>query len=523
MVLDDGVNARVAACPRCGGDFAVKERFADTFAAVRSQLPMATNRLLELLVSLEVEEMDSRQFRSFTKSNHEIFSAGVSEALRLGMESIRPDVIFGVVEAARSFHWRALALERDAIQPGTSPDRARLVEVPTVLRPELLETIRSRGRVAVCSFYAEDRGAIWALVAQNVGADRELGFAQLQVVPKDQGLDYAQKLEAYLRGLRTNHPDFALQRELVEPFGRALLSLFARVERPDELVLIPHGILHVLPLHAASIHLDGKEITIAELIKSVVYASGVADFILGNLRSHYEYCMDEDLKASALVLCAEGQGDSRWTEIELDYYEIMREFAWTVDIIPTLPPEPLDGYAAIFWARGAQSNPVSWSESYLDYGGGTALAKDILSRWRVNRSIVTLSNARIVCSEVIESTGEYCGLDLALRLAGASCVFSGLWKVSAPLAALTASTLFEWVRTYRVSPGEALVRFQRGLRVGDWHRWLLTENQINELPSGLQSRLRKRREAFMSLPADSFREWECWTAYRCFGSVSSSA
>jgi hypothetical protein len=516
VTISDGVPAKAAVCPRCGGDFAVRERSRDLFGSGDDQLPLATRTLIERLGSLELEEMNPEELRTYTTANHDVIGSGLSAALRAGMSSLRPEMLLSVVEALPILHWRALALRRQRRQVTVRPDESRLLETPNLLGPDLVAHIRAMGRVAVCSFHADDSGVIWALVVQNLGADRELGFAQVQVVPKEEGADYAQKLAAYTRTLGRDNIDFALQRELMRPFGNALLSLFSRVERPDELVLIPHGRMSALPLHAASITAGDREIALPELIRSIVYASSLSDFVFGGLLTRYSRGDDKNATIKALVLSADGSACSGWGQLELEHYKVLREIGWTVDITKTPSPNPLAGYDAIFTDWEASSDLFSWNETHLDNGARRVTATEIMADWRLDHSIVTLSKAHSVCSD-IRDTGEYCGLDLAMRLAGASCVFSGLWRMSDPLAVLTASTLFDWVRTYRVPPGEALVRFQRGLRVGDWHRWMLTEEQLMGLPGEIKDRLRSRRDAFLSLPPNSFAEWQSWASVRCFG------
>src|ERR1039458_9316853 len=74
---------------------------------------------------------------------------------------------------------------------------------------------------------------------------------------------------------------------------------------------------------------------------------------------------------------------------EQEHYNVMRDIGWTVNITPTIPPSPVEGYMAVFSGREAQSDPQSWSNSYLDCGVRRATALEIISEWRVNHSIIT--------------------------------------------------------------------------------------------------------------------------------------
>lgn len=66
---------------------------------------------------------------------------------------------------------------------------------------------------------------------------------------------------------------------------------------------------------------------------------------------------------------------------------------------------------------------------------------------------------------------------LSSAYSGWKCCRSSTGPHPIPGAALANMILFSWILSFGTSPGEALVRFQRSLRMGMWHQWMLGNEQ----------------------------------------------
>ncbi len=104
---------------------------------------------------------------------------------------------------------------------------------------------------------------------------------------------------------------------------------------------------------------------------------------------------------------------------------------------------------------------------------------------------------------------EYCGLDLAFKIAGASTIFSSMWPIADDFAALASTTFPQWLLQGTVSPAHAIVIFQTNLRNGDWTTWLLRKEQlaqIKELHPEIYDSVQDIQSKFRSFPKDYFRD-----------------
>jgi len=115
----------------------------------------------------------------------------------------------------------------------------------------------------------------------------------------------------------------------------------------------------------------------------------------------------------------------------------------------------------------------------------------------------------------LQNLDEYCGLDLAFCIAGAKCVFSTLWAVADPLAAVASWALIGRLLRGERGAGTLLGPFQQQLRNGTWHQWILSDNQILEFPIHLRSAFRGVMDQLRSIPHDAFIDRRHWSVFRC--------
>jgi CHAT domain-containing protein len=226
-------------------------------------------------------------------------------------------------------------------------------------------------------------------------------------------------------------------------------------------------------------------------------------------------------KPKLLAVLDTGASDLRWIDVELLQFETMKKLGMPIDIVTSdqSPPEQMRDYIFMNWSSHAKSDPSAWGKSFLVFNKKPISASTIAKSWNlVSQPVVTLA----ACETAIELSApkvldEYCGLDLAFRIAGARSVYATMWPVFDPLAALGSLFFPSWALKHNVTPGEALVRFQIGLRTQRWKGWCLRDDQILLEPEEVRDDLLELRNRFFTLDADAFAHPSAWAAFRCFG------
>ena len=105
----------------------------------------------------------------------------------------------------------------------------------------------------------------------------------------------------------------------------------------------------------------------------------------------------------------------------------------------------------------------------------------------------------------IDVLDEYCGLDLAFRIAGARAVYSTLWKITDELGAL-ASIVLSGSRGYDRLANE-LTLFERSLRTGIWKQYLLRADQLQQLPNEVRDTFSQVQSALREYFIPDFTDW----------------
>lgn len=428
---------------------------------------------------------------------------------------IHPRDIITLIDTTKGVIFRNLALRRRLqISQGHQPHVTL-----TFTKPHWIdEYLQSSGNTAICYYYRDVNGQIWSFIAQNFGANRPIGFVQMDVISKEDISDYTRRFNEYKSSVNNSDPDFELQDSLIKPFGERLLALFLAYNAiPKTVIFIPFGDLHILPFHTMYIEKDGEKLYLDQIVTAISYSSSLAELLYsGNMSTQIPTGTNQESKILAIV-------DAKATalpsiEIELMQYEVLKKLGTSLDLITSSSdmPNTFKDYYQINWSGHAKSNPVAWGESYLQLDTEIIKASTIASDWIIKGApSVVLSG----CETSIEMSSpnkldEYCGLDVAFKIAGASSIFSSLWPIEDELGMLASMFFSLWRIGKRYTPGETLVKFQHGLRSKKWKGWQLTEGQIRNTPKHVQSDLFKIKAFFNEFDDDVFSHHSSWGAFR---------
>lgn len=471
------------------------------------------------MLSLEAGMCQSvEELRALLSSNADTLTEAVEEALALTIRRMRPDELIALLDTSKGLIFRNMIARRRTEQMGLTGPKVFI----TMSRPHLVEQyLRTTGSTGLCYFYKSQTGEVSALLAQNFGADRPIGFAQLHIIPREEARDFEENIQAYAKSLKASKPDFKLQGELLKPFGKLLIPFFlAHGSAPHTLIFIPHGVLHILPLHAMSLGEGREQVYIDQVVRSLSYASCLPELLFSG-----QFSQESNDKVNRggriLAVLDTACSELSWLQTELLQFETMKKLGAPVDIVTSGKRVPTDfhQYSLINWSGHAKSDPSSWGKSCLIFDGQRFDASTIAHTWSLTgQPIVTLA----ACETAIELSApegldEYCGVDLACRMAGAQAVYSTMWPVADALAAVGSLFFPSWQMKHRVTPGEALVRFQLGLRSSRWKGWLLRDEQIALEPPPAREALHALSRTFSSLTPDAFSHPSAWSAFRCFG------
>ena len=331
------------------------------------------------------------------------------------------DMAMTLVDTSKSLITRDMLARRRA---GPTPEGASGTVVMAMTRPQMADQyVQSSPDTALCSFYLGPQGDLWALIVQNLGDGRPLGKAVLGITNEGRQ-QFAEGLESYLSRGPGEAPNFDLQAELLKVLGTVLIPFFVRMKIPRKLVFIPHRGLHLLPLHAMFVETEHKRLYLDGFVAEIVYASCITELLYANVR----LAREEGRKRAALeprllaALDKEAAGLS-WIEVERSQFDVVRKLGYPVDIATTYDELPTDltSYVFINWSGHAISDPYRWGQSRLTFGGCEIAASTIASDWHLHSGpVVTLAACEGATNQpMAELLDEYCGLDRALRIAGA--------------------------------------------------------------------------------------------------------
>jgi hypothetical protein len=492
---------------------------------VMNNSPSAIEKYLDVVVQAGLLH-SAKEIRSLVEANADIIEEATIMAVKEFKAGRRsPSELFALLDSSRSLTTKHMLTRRSFKQ--TSGKEVNFVILQT--KPNIAEQYISLRfpDTAIVSFYVHSHNTISVLVARDAPG-RAVGYNVVHIDSlKD---DFMGMLVDYAISLNDQRPDFSLQEELLKVIGGVIFVSTMQPKPPRKIVLIPHKLLHLLPIHAAFTEIGGHRLYLHDVVGTISYASSAIELVYGycyvpsDLLGQSEKVQEKSTGQRFLAALDLDAGLS-WIDTEMKYAQILRadleSNGMHLDIVNNLDnmPKEMESYFWINWSSHAKSSPLNWGSSYLAFGSDKISANTILDTWNLtSRPTVVLA----ACESAVDSSGglrmdEYCGLDLAFHVAGARATIATLWPVIDPVAAFTAVTLPSWCLHYDLSPDLALTQLQRHLRQGKWKDLLLSKEQIENAPAAIQHYLEEAQESFHGLPAEAFKDHSSWAVFRCHG------
>jgi CHAT domain-containing protein len=462
---------------------------------------------------------------SLVCANQDALDAGALATMRLlAAGKLHMEKAFTTLDCAKAIATRQLSIRAAATRAGEQFDfvmgRPDPGHVSHYLR-------RKRHRTAIVSFHFIDRTRLAIIVASN--APTGSGICGFGGVYYDclwvDGLreEFADAIEDYARSVRGQIPDFRVAGPAFDFLAAAVLQLLSR-PKPEEVIFIPHKLLHALPLHTFSVDVGGgRRVYLHDTVRSIHYASSFHDLTFGDV-SFSDRNSSHD-RHPRFLLVLDASSDLPGVHLERKWIEVARQQlepqGVTFDIVtkPSQLPTSHCNYLWVNWSSHAESSTNEWGDSFLMLGNQRIKASTIASQWQFDRRPTVILAA---CESAIDTSAsnhidEYCGLDLAFRIAGARAAIASLWPADDMVAALTTMLATSWWFQGKLPPGEAVTAIQRALRTGAWKEFLLRDDQLRQLPGDTAEAIRAVQDAFRALPNDEFRAESSWAAFRSHG------
>src|SRR5437588_2433622 len=225
----------------------------------------AMQNLIHLSMRPGLHRMSVEETRRLMAENMQAVDEGVIDALNFLQSGGSPETVLSLLDTSKSLINRnQIALRRVSIPD--SPEIENTV-VLAHTRPHSLERdIRAMGHVAICNFYITRAGEVWVLICQDLGKDREVGYAAFQIVSEETSEDFNQLLNTYVTSLISSRPDALALDFLLQWFGGIIIPFFFQYGISKKLVFIPHRSLHLIPLHSMFVSVKPEPISIVPMI-----------------------------------------------------------------------------------------------------------------------------------------------------------------------------------------------------------------------------------------------------------------
>lgn len=474
--------------------------------------------------------------------NHSVLQYGmlaIMDEFIKGKLSI--DQAFVLLDYSKSVAFRTLLFFRNMERSGH--------DIQLLMRPRTVNTVldsiniqnflKSRGHdTAIVSLFEIDKEHIAVFVARYPGPRKIVpGIRHSNGIYY--GLTYldgakpelCKSLESYIKSIKMNMIDSQLLKHSMEFWGSAIFVNLVEpddiTKTPQEVIFIPHKLTNILPLHALSVDLGYERLYFHDVIERMSYSSSLEEIVNGGRLMFYGRRKSQLRRnKKRFLVVRDAEADLECMPIEQQHERIFRmqleSQGLLFDTVLNLSsiPNDLSSYIWVNWSSHAQSDATDWGQSYLSLGLSKISASTIVKSWNFNQSptIILAACETAVDISNLSISDEYCGLDVAFRIAGARAVIATLWDVQDLVAAITAWMIPSWVLAGRsITPDIALTTIQRHFRRGDWKRFLLDNKTLRKINRTLRNEIGELQSELWKMPDEAFSSETSWAVFRCFG------
>lgn len=491
------------------------------------QLPKSITSYLEVILKAGViEEYEER--RAAIRDNADVLRAG-SIALLDEMERrhLSIDETFCALNASKSLASTHELIRHEARMAGHNTYQY----IDAIATPkQVAEYLNNRPHsTAIVTLHLLTNDRLAVIVARN-GGRRNGSEGIIGVGNVLYSINYAIGLKDKVSKMLESNADqvldgkfsFEVAKPLLEGIGSFILSLLLNPDAPNEVIFIPDRLLHFLPLHALPVCNDKY---LHDFVRIMSYASSISELLFAGLLLHSHKMGDNvQHKTPQMFAIRDDSSDLIWLEFERNNLDVIRqqlasqglnikEKTSLLDL-----KEDLSDCIWLSWSGHGRSGTKDWKQNWLQIGAHRVSAEVIRNWCLTRRPVVVLAACETaVDGEVNSDWDEYCGLDMAFRVAGARAVVGSMWAVPDAVAAVTNFFLVGWVLSGTVAPDRGLTSLQGMLRTGRWKQFLLRPEQLKTVPEKLRDAVESAQEPLWNLPPEAFASEECWAAFRCHG------
>lgn len=492
------------------------------------QLPKSVTKYLEAICSFSIIEDYEERLKAIN-DNTEILRTGATALLdEMGRGHVPVDETFGVLNASKSLASTHELLRHEAKMAGYGT----IAYIDAIAKPvQVADFLNNRPHsTAIVTLHLLSDYQLAVFIARNggprKGSEGIVGTGNILY-----SFNYANGLKNEVRKLLDSNMDrvlsgkfsFEAAKPLLECIGSFILSLLLfNPDAPTEVIFIPDRALHFLPLHALPV---GNDDYLHNYVRIISYASSISELLFaGLLLRKPKVSKFTWPKSPKLITIRDNSSDLKWLDFEKNVFEAI-QYQLPKQDLKVLEntsvfdlKKNLSDCIWLSWSAHGKSSTKNWAKSWLQIGNSQVFADDIKD-WNLPKRPVVMLAACETAVDGNADTGwdEYCGLDMAFRVAGAKTVVGSLWAVPDALAAITNCFLTPWVLSGTTTPDRGLTNMQAMLRTGRWKKFLLKPEQLKVLPKNLQNALESTQEPLWNLPTEAFAEAECWAAFRCHG------
>ena len=477
------------------------------------------------------DNFSSSHIRILIRQNGDVIEQALREVMQPDLVGVSISDRFSIIDSAKSLVTRKISAERLSNRMGVHANLTIMHSGNELL----LKYLMSHRGSMICTFVMSSEGEVWTYIIKEAFTPEQpdrVDYALCQVVTKEDAPEFMAAFRQYLESLTSGRVDFDTQTYLLHKIGSTIVPLIAQLGLANRIVLIPHRLLHSIPLHAMFIQNESKVIYINDLVASITYASSLHEsYMLGHHGGIIKMEFDKEGKiierpfelasnANRLLAVLDTEcSELAWVRFESQYYEMLKKQGIPLDIVQSRSqiPDDLKPYLLIHWSGHGKSDPVNWGGSSLTFSGKTYQTLNIAKDWSLSARLVTLGACETALHMFDQDfSDEYCGLDLAFRLAGATNVYATMWPIHDHTAAIASQMLNASFMLGGGTPSQALGGMQYGFRKGTWKR-ILRKEPSPTLDRSLQDEYHEQIKRLHSLDDDVFADPRHWAVFRCFG------